>query len=75
MTESFFLSAAGGFAGVMLGIGVTVVYAMLQDWAVVIPSYALFGGFGSSLLIGGLAGLYPSLRAASMSPTEALRTR
>ena len=75
LTESFFLSAAGGFAGVMLGIGVTVVYAMLQDWAVVIPSYALFGGFGSSLLIGGLAGLYPSLRAASMSPTEALRTR
>ena len=75
LTESFFLSAAGGFAGVMLGIGVTVVYAVLQDWAVVIPSYALFGGFGSSLLIGGLAGLYPSLRAASMSPTEALRTR
>jgi len=75
LTESFFLSAAGGLAGVMLGIAVTVGYAIIQDWAVVIPSYALIGGFGSSLIIGGLAGLYPSVRAASMSPTEALRTR
>jgi putative ABC transport system permease protein len=30
------------------------------------------GGLGAALLIGALAGLLPALRAARMSPTEAL---
>ena len=75
LVESLFLSGAGGVAGVVLGILVTVVYAMIQGWTVVIPSYAIVGGILSSFIIGGVAGLYPSLRAAGMSPTEALRTR
>ena len=36
---------------------------------------ALYGGIGAALVIGGVAGLYPSMRAARLSPTEALRTR
>ncbi len=75
LVESLFLSGAGGVAGVFLGILVTVVYALIQGWTVVIPSYAIVGGIASSFIIGGVAGLYPSLRAAGMSPTEALRTR
>jgi len=75
LVESLFLSGAGGVAGVVLGILVTVVYALIQGWTVVIPSYAIVGGILSSFVIGGVAGLYPSLRAAGMSPTEALRTR
>ena len=75
LVESLFLSGAGGVAGVFLGIVVTVVYALIQGWTVVVPSYAIIGGILSSLVIGGVAGLYPSLRAAGMSPTEALRTR
>jgi hypothetical protein len=32
------------------------------------------GGIGAALAIGATAGLYPSMRAAHLSPTEALRT-
>jgi len=32
------------------------------------------GGIGAAVLIGAVAGLVPALRAARLSPTEALRT-
>jgi len=32
------------------------------------------GGLLATLLIGGLAGLYPAIRAARLAPTEALAT-
>ena len=75
LTESFLWSGIGGGAGILVGIFVTSIYATTQGWDIVIPMYAIIGGIICSLLIGGLAGLYPSLRAASMPPTEALRTR
>jgi putative ABC transport system permease protein len=31
-------------------------------------------GFGATLVIGAAAGLYPAMRAARLSPTEALST-
>jgi putative ABC transport system permease protein len=74
LTESLVLATAGGLAGILLGVMVTTGYVVSQGWSLVIPSYAIFGGIGSSILIGGIAGLYPALRAANMSPTEALRT-
>jgi putative ABC transport system permease protein len=35
---------------------------------------AVVGGLLSALAIGALAGLYPSVRAARVSPTDALRS-
>lgn len=74
LTESLLLSALGGAGGAVLGSGVTAAYAMYQGWLTVIPAWALIGGVCATLIIGGLAGLYPAIRASRLSPTEALAT-
>ena len=52
---------------VLVAAGVAVV-------TVVVPVLAWAGGIGAALVIGAVAGLLPALRAARMSPTEALWT-
>jgi len=72
LAESLLLSALGGLGGVLLGITVTTLYATTQDWPAVVPVWATAGGVLATLAIGGIAGLYPAIRAARLSPTEAL---
>ncbi len=72
VAESQLLSALGGAGGVLLGLGVTAGYAAYQGWRTVVPVWATAGAMIATLLIGGIAGFYPAVRAARMSPTEAL---
>jgi putative ABC transport system permease protein len=74
LAEALLLSFLGGLAGTITGAVATVIYAASQHWSVQIPAVALYGGLGAALVIGAIAGLYPSMRAARLSPTEALRT-
>lgn len=64
----------GGFSGAVIGGLVTGAYAASRGWQTVIPPTALGAAVASALLIGALAGIWPALRAARLSPTEALRT-
>jgi putative ABC transport system permease protein len=74
LSEAMLLSLLGGAAGVVFGVLATAVYAHTKHWALVIPTLAWAGGLGAALAIGAIAGLLPAIRAARLSPTEALRT-
>jgi putative ABC transport system permease protein len=72
LAEAILLAVAGGGVGVAAGALATAVYASIKGWAIVIPATAWAGGIGAALAIGAIAGLLPALRAARMSPTQAL---
>ncbi len=74
LSEAILLALSGGAVGVAAGALATAIYAQTKGWAVVVPAVAWAGGFGAALLIGAVSGLLPALRAARLSPTEALRT-
>jgi putative ABC transport system permease protein len=74
LAEAILLALAGGAVGVAVGALATVTYAHTKHWAAVIPTEAWAGGLAAAITIGAIAGLLPAIRAARLSPTEALRT-
>jgi putative ABC transport system permease protein len=74
LTEALILSLLGGAVGLVIGALVTAGMAVNRGWQILIPPEALGGGLLVALVIGAIAGLYPAVRAARMSPTDALRT-
>jgi putative ABC transport system permease protein len=74
LAEAILLSLLGGAAGVAAGAISTLIYAHIKHWTAVVPATAWAGGLAAAILIGALAGILPAIRAAHMSPTEALRT-
>jgi putative ABC transport system permease protein len=73
LAESALLAAIGGVAGLALGAGATEIYAVSRHEPFVVPTYALIAAPAAGFVIGALAGLYPAMKAARLSPTEALR--
>jgi putative ABC transport system permease protein len=74
LSEAIMLALVGGAGGLAAGVVATIVYASTKSWSVVIPPLAWGGGLGAAMAIGAIAGLLPAIRAARLSPTEALRT-
>jgi putative ABC transport system permease protein len=73
LAESVMLSALGGVGGVVLGAVATTAYALASRQSVVVPLPAIGEGVAVALSVGLLAGVYPAVRAARLTPTEALR--
>jgi putative ABC transport system permease protein len=74
LSEAILLALLGGAVGVTLGILATAIYAHTKNWTTVIPTLAWAGGLAAAFAIGAIAGLLPAIRAARLSPTDALRT-
>jgi putative ABC transport system permease protein len=74
LSEALLLAGAGGIAGVLLGMIITFGYSATRGTDVVVPLSAVAGGIAIALALGAIAGLYPAVRAARLSPTDALRS-
>lgn len=74
LAEALMLSCGGGIVGVLLGAAVPYsIRFFTTAIRIQIPPVAIILGFGVTLLVGLTFGMIPALRAARMSPVDALR--
>jgi putative ABC transport system permease protein len=73
LLESTAMGLAGGIIGASLGALVIIGVSAAKSWTPVLDPWVPLGAPLLGALIGLLSGTYPSLRAASLEPVEALR--
>lgn len=73
LAEVLVVTVIGGLAGLGLGAGLTGVVAHFMKIPAVVSPFIAAVAIATALGVGVLAGLYPALRAARLSPVEALR--
>lgn len=70
--ESGLVALIGGFVGVLIGFGGTLLTCRIAGWPTVWPYAATLWASGLSVLMGVLFGLYPAAKAARLEPATAL---
>lgn len=73
LMEAIFICQLGGIIGMILGIAVGNIVAILIETEAVIPIWSVAGGFFGMLVIGLIFGVYPAFKAAKLDPIESLR--
>jgi putative ABC transport system permease protein len=78
LIESAFITLLGGIIGIAFGVAIAFIAALIiprlgYEWEFLVPPLSIAIGFSVSLIIGIVFGLYPALKAARISPMEALR--
>lgn len=71
--ESILISVLGAFAGIVSGVLVGNIVALLLKTGFVVPWAWVAGGIIVCTVVGLLAGLYPAIKASKLDPIVALR--
>ncbi len=72
LVEAVTLSAAGGAAGIALGVIASLLISYFAGWSTLVSFGAILLAFLFSALVGVSFGYYPARKAAYMDPIEAL---
>lgn len=73
LTESALLGAAGGLAGIVLGVVVAKIAGTLMPLTPAVPLLLLGSSFAAAVLLGAAGGLYPAIAASRLEPMGAIR--
>jgi putative ABC transport system permease protein len=73
MMEAVLLAVSGGVLGVVCGVLLSLAASALAEVPFIVPLYAPFIGAGFSAAVGIIFGIFPAMRAANLSPVDALR--
>jgi putative ABC transport system permease protein len=73
LTESITLSTLGGVAGTVLGFIVAIAISTWTPFDASVEVWSVALGIGMTAAVGLFFGIYPAMRAAALSPIEALR--
>jgi ABC-type antimicrobial peptide transport system permease subunit len=73
LIESVVLGLLGGVAGILTGVGASLILSKLFNWPQLISPLAVVGSAVFSIAIGVFFGYYPARKAAALDPIEALR--
>jgi macrolide transport system ATP-binding/permease protein len=73
LIESVLMTMSGGIAGIIGGIGMSFLLALLAGWATKVSPFAIGLATTFSLFVGIGFGLWPARQAAQLNPIEALR--
>ena len=73
LTEAVLLCLAGGFIGLTLGVGISVVVSSIFQWPVFISPGIILVAIFASAAVGVIFGYVPARRASQLNPIEALR--
>ena len=73
LIESFLLSLIGGIAGILLGLGLSMILSNVMSITFRINMNAIILGFGFSAAIGIIFGWAPARKASKLNPIDALR--
>lgn len=74
LMEAVLLAVSGGVLGILCGIVLALAASALADVPFIIPLFAPFLGTGFAAAVGIIFGVFPALKAANMSPVDALRS-
>jgi putative ABC transport system permease protein len=73
LLEALVLAAVGAFIGTVAGAYLCVQLSHFFPWGLVVNRTGLAAAWAVALFLAGIFGLYPALRAARLSPMEAMR--